>query len=148
MVLPPGLSLTAHRHRARPRRLGAALANLVSNLLYGVSATDPMTFIVIPVILLAVAALAIYIPARRASRVDPVVALNRMTLDGIAQCFSRDRGELSCLREDSQLHVRPRDLVDALQERRDPQVGNARVALCGSRPARDTPRSSSLRGLS
>jgi ABC-type antimicrobial peptide transport system permease subunit len=51
------------------------LTNLVSNLLYGVSPMDPVTFTVIPLILLAVAALAIYIPARRASRVDPVVAL-------------------------------------------------------------------------
>jgi predicted permease len=52
-----------------------ALANLVSSLLYGVSAIDPVTFAVIPALLIAVAALAIYIPARRASRVDPVVAL-------------------------------------------------------------------------
>ena len=55
--------------------ISAALANLVNNLLFGVSATDPVTFVVIPIVLLAVAALAIYIPARRASRVDPVVAL-------------------------------------------------------------------------
>jgi putative ABC transport system permease protein len=51
------------------------LSNLVSNLLFGVSAMDPVTFSVIPLILIAVAGLAIYIPARRASRVDPVVAL-------------------------------------------------------------------------
>jgi len=55
--------------------IAALLANLVNSLLFGVSATDPITFLVIPAILLAVAALAIYIPARRASRVDPVVAL-------------------------------------------------------------------------
>jgi predicted permease len=51
------------------------LTSLVSNLLYGVSATDPVTFIVIPLILVTVAAVAIFIPARRASRVDPVIAL-------------------------------------------------------------------------
>jgi predicted permease len=57
--------------------LGVALllTNLVSTLLYDVSATDPVTFTVIPVVLVAVAALAIFIPARRASRVDPVIAL-------------------------------------------------------------------------
>lgn len=52
-----------------------ALARLVTNLLFGVSATDPLTFTVIPLVLLVVALLATYIPAWRASRVDPVVAL-------------------------------------------------------------------------
>ena len=52
-----------------------ALARLVTNLLYGISGTDSVTFAVIPAVLLAVAALATYIPAWRASRVDPVVAL-------------------------------------------------------------------------
>ena len=51
------------------------LTNLVSTLLYGISALDPLTFTVIPIILMAVAAVAIYVPARRASRVDPVIAL-------------------------------------------------------------------------
>jgi predicted permease len=55
-----------------------ALSSLVSTLLFGVSALDPLTFTLIPLILTAVAGLAIYIPARRASRVDPMVAL-RMT---------------------------------------------------------------------
>jgi predicted permease len=50
-------------------------ARQVANLLFGVNAVDPMTFVVVPLILIAVASLAIYIPARRASRVDPVEAL-------------------------------------------------------------------------
>ncbi len=51
------------------------LARLVSSLLFQTSATDPPTFGVVPLILLAVALLASYLPARRASRVDPMVAL-------------------------------------------------------------------------
>jgi ABC-type antimicrobial peptide transport system permease subunit len=50
-------------------------ARLIAGLLYDVGATDLVTFVVIPLVLLAVAALAIYIPARRASRVDPAIAL-------------------------------------------------------------------------
>jgi len=52
-----------------------ALARLVTNLLYGVNGHDPLTFAIIPIVLLAVAVLATYIPASRASRVDPVDAL-------------------------------------------------------------------------
>jgi putative ABC transport system permease protein len=48
---------------------------LVASLIYGVSAGDPATFVAIPLTLLATAALAIYIPARRAMRIDPIVAL-------------------------------------------------------------------------
>jgi predicted permease len=52
-----------------------AMARLLAALLFGVSAGDPATFIAIPLSLAAAAALAIYIPARRAVRIDPMDAL-------------------------------------------------------------------------
>jgi predicted permease len=52
-----------------------ALGRVVRSLLYEVSATDPLTFVIVPLIALAVALLACYLPARRATRVDPAVAL-------------------------------------------------------------------------
>ncbi len=59
--------------------IGSALALAVSrfaaSLLYGVGATDMATFIVVPALLLAVAALAVLLPARRAARTDPLAAL-------------------------------------------------------------------------
>ena len=53
-----------------------ALTRLMTELLYGVTPTDPVTFILVPVILVCVAMLASFLPARRAARVDPIVALH------------------------------------------------------------------------
>jgi predicted permease len=70
-------------HGLRLAALGAAVGafaasgvtQAMSSLLFGVSATDPATFTAVVVAVTAVAALAAYIPARRAMRVDPMVAL-------------------------------------------------------------------------
>ena len=52
-----------------------ALTRVMSTLLFGVTATDPTTFTLISLLLIAVAAIASYVPARRATRVNPIIAL-------------------------------------------------------------------------
>jgi putative ABC transport system permease protein len=51
------------------------LTRVMASLLFGISATDAATFSAVPLILAVVALLATYLPARRATRVNPVVAL-------------------------------------------------------------------------
>jgi putative ABC transport system permease protein len=52
-----------------------ALTHFLSGMLFGVSSLDPLTFLAMALMLIAVTLLACYIPARRASRVDPLIAL-------------------------------------------------------------------------
>jgi ABC-type antimicrobial peptide transport system permease subunit len=77
MILGEGLQLTT-----MGLALGLVAAWLVgravSGLLFGVAATDPLTFATVPVVLLAVAVAACYFPAHRATRIDPASTLQRI----------------------------------------------------------------------
>ena len=74
MVVGQGMSMTIVG-TAIGVAASAALARLMSSLLFGVSAVDPATFVAIPLLLIAVALAACYVPARRAMRVDPLETL-------------------------------------------------------------------------
>jgi putative ABC transport system permease protein len=74
MVLRQGLALALAG--AALGLVGALIvSHLMAGLLYGVRPTDPLTFAAVAILLVAVALLACYIPARRALRVDPLVTL-------------------------------------------------------------------------
>jgi len=76
LVLRQGLKLAAFGVAAGV--LGAwGVTRLLSTLLFGVTPTDPLTFAMTPAFLLAVAAMACWIPARRAAHIDPMLALRQ-----------------------------------------------------------------------
>ena len=53
----------------------ASSASVMASLLYGVRPHDPVVFLIVPLLLFAIAVLASYLPARRAAKVEPVIAL-------------------------------------------------------------------------
>ncbi len=74
MFVRHGLKLTASG-AALGLVAALGLTRLMSAVLFGVSPFDPLTYLIVPLILLSVTLAASYLPARRAARVDPVEAL-------------------------------------------------------------------------
>jgi putative ABC transport system permease protein len=74
MILREGMSLSL-AGLALGLVCAAALGRLLSGLVFGVSATDPVTLVAVSVLLTTVSAAACYVPARRAARLDPLAAL-------------------------------------------------------------------------
>jgi predicted permease len=74
LVIREGMALTL-AGLAAGLLIAVSLAGLLGSLLYGVKATDPLTLALVSLLLVLVTLLATYIPARRAARVDPMVAL-------------------------------------------------------------------------
>jgi putative ABC transport system permease protein len=74
MVLRQGLKLTT-LGLAIGLAAAYALTRYMQSLLFGVKATDPSAFVAIALLLIAVALMACWIPAKRATKVDPMVAL-------------------------------------------------------------------------
>jgi ABC-type antimicrobial peptide transport system permease subunit len=74
LVIREGMVLT-FAGLAAGLAIALSLTGLLSSLLYGVKATDPLTLAGVSLLLVLVTLFATYLPARRASRVDPMVAL-------------------------------------------------------------------------
>jgi macrolide transport system ATP-binding/permease protein len=77
MVLRRGIAITGVG-MAIGLLCAVGVSRIMANLLYGVSATDPATFLLISALLCAVALVACFIPARRATKVDPVIAIRSL----------------------------------------------------------------------